>query len=113
MCAIAGCLAVPDPVLARQSAEAMTRALAHRGPDDQGLYCDPSCGLALGHARLSIIDLSPAGHQPMFSEDGKVVLTFNGEVYNFRELREELVRRGHCFSSRTDSEVILHGYEEW
>ncbi len=91
----------------------MGDAIAHRGPDDRGYHEAPADGLALGHNRLSIIDLSPAGHQPMFGEDRSVVLTFNGEIYNFVELRDELLAAGHRFSSRTDSEVIVHGYEEW
>lgn len=84
------------------------RALDHRGPDSNGVYSDR--GVVLGHTRLSIIDLSAAGHQPMASEDGDIVLVFNGEIYNFVELREELVRRGASFRSRSDTEVILHGY---
>lgn len=86
--------------------------IAHRGPDDRGIHLDPA-GAALGHLRLSIIDLTPAGHQPMFNEDETVALTFNGEIYNFQELREELARAGHHFRSRTDSEVLVHGYEQW
>ncbi|NOU32899.1 MAG: asparagine synthase (glutamine-hydrolyzing) [Polyangiaceae bacterium] len=87
---------------------AALRALDHRGPDSNGIYSDR--GVVLGHTRLSILDLSPAGHQPMASEDGDLVLVFNGEIYNFVELREELIRRGATFRSRSDTEVILHGY---
>ena len=89
---------------------AMRDSLTHRGPDDAGLMVDGSAGL--GHRRLSILDLSPAGHQPMCNEDGTLWLVFNGEIYNFVELRSELRSRGHEFRSRTDSEVILHLYEE-
>jgi asparagine synthase (glutamine-hydrolysing) len=88
----------------------MTEAIAHRGPDDAGAFEDATC--ALGHRRLSIIDLSAAGRQPMTNEDGTVQLAFNGEIYNFQELRAELVARGHQFRSRTDTEVIVHLYEE-
>jgi asparagine synthase (glutamine-hydrolysing) len=84
---------------------------AHRGPDDRGTFVDG--GLALAHNRLSIIDLSPAGRQPMANEDDRVQLVFNGEIYNFQELRADLLRAGHRFTSRTDSEVLVHGYEEW
>jgi asparagine synthase (glutamine-hydrolysing) len=91
----------------------MLGLMTHRGPDDRGLHTDADAGLALGHLRLSIIDLSPAGRQPMVNEDGSVVLVFNGEIYNFQPLRDELLARGHRFTSRTDSEVLVHGYEEW
>ncbi len=112
MCGIAGWL---NSDQGRRSEELtdMTRLMAHRGPDDQGVFQDSHSAVALAHNRLSIIDLSPAGHQPMLNEDGTVVLVFNGEIYNFQELRAELVRAGHRFVSRTDSEVLLHGYEEW
>ena len=88
----------------------MTDRLEHRGPDDSGAHEEP--GVALGHRRLSIIDLSAAGRQPMANEDGSLLVVFNGEIYNFAALREELVGKGHVFSSRTDTEVILHLYEE-
>ena len=94
----------------------MLRALKHRGPDDEGevtLAIGNGAGVArLGHTRLSIIDLSPAGHEPMANEDGTVWLTFNGEIYNFRALRPPLEQKGHRFHSHTDAEVILHLYEE-
>lgn len=85
--------------------------LLHRGPDDAGIYI--SHNVALAHRRLSIIDLSPLGRQPMCNEDQTVWITFNGEIYNFLELREELLARGHHFKSHTDTEVIVHAYEEW
>src|SRR5207247_8367838 len=88
-------------------------AIAHRGPDDRGLLHAAKAGIALAHNRLSIIDLSAAGHEPMFNEDGTVALVFNGEVYNFEALREQLITAGHRFVSRTDCEVVVHGYEEW
>lgn len=88
----------------------MRDRLVHRGPDDAGLWVDGE--VALAHRRLSILDLSPAGRQPMANEDGSVMLVFNGEIYNFQALTEELRGRGHTFHSETDSEVILHLYEE-
>jgi asparagine synthase (glutamine-hydrolysing) len=88
----------------------MTHALSHRGPDDFGYF--ENSGIALGHTRLSIIDLSLAGHQPMTNEDNSLVLIFNGEIYNFEELRSDLKKKGHYFRSNSDSEVILHQYEE-
>ena len=89
----------------------MTDAIAHRGPDGEGFYTDSFVGL--GHRRLAIIDLSPAGHQPMVTKDGQYAITYNGEVYNFRELRAELERLGYQFVSNTDSEVVLNAYVEW
>jgi len=91
--------------------EAMAGVLAHRGPDDSGFYEDEL--MSLGHRRLSIIDLSPQGRQPMANEDNTIWLAFNGEIYNFRDLRAELEKKGHSFRSHTDSEVILHSYEEY
>ncbi len=85
------------------------RSRLHRGPDDGGILCAGPVGLA--HRRLSIIDLSPAGHQPMGNEDGSIWIVFNGEIYNFQELRPDLLQRGHRFRSQTDTEVILHLYE--
>lgn len=91
----------------------MANAMAHRGPDDRGLkvFTDPA--VVLGHLRLSILDLSPLGHQPMASADGRSWIVFNGEIYNFREVRRELVARGHAFRSESDTEVILAAYCEW
>lgn len=96
-----------SPVLLRK----MTDAIAHRGPDGEGFYTDSFIGL--GHRRLAIIDLSPAGHQPMLSRDGQFAITYNGEIYNFQEIRVELESLGHQFRSRTDSEVVLNAYVEW
>lgn len=96
-----------SPVILRR----MTDAIEHRGPDGEGFYSDGFVGL--GHRRLSIIDLSPAGHQPMITRDGQVALSYNGEIYNFQELRLELESLGHQFHSRTDSEVVLNAWVEW
>ena len=87
--------------------------LTHRGPDDSGLFFDERYGIGVGHRRLSIIDLSEAGRQPMSSDDGTVHIVYNGEVYNFREIREALEKSGHGFKSSTDTEVILKSYLEW
>src|SRR5438552_7720679 len=110
MCGIAGVLKRPgehaDPADLRRLAD----ALAHRGPDDEGFHVDGPLGLA--HRRLSILDLSAAGHQPMSNEDGSVWLVFNGEIYNYVELASTLRARGHSFRSATDSEVIIHLYED-
>jgi len=91
--------------------ERMNGALKHRGPDDQSTYMDEL--VTLGHRRLSIIDLSPAGRQPKCNEDESVWIVFNGEIYNFQEIRSVLEKAGHRFSSNTDTEVIIHAYEEW
>jgi len=87
--------------------------LIHRGPDGAGTWMSEDKSVALGHRRLSFLDLSESGQQPMTNEDGTLWLTFNGEIYNYLELREELIGRGHRFASDTDSEVIIHAYEEW
>jgi asparagine synthase (glutamine-hydrolysing) len=113
MCGICGILAldpafpVDEPIVER-----MRDTISHRGPDDAGSWCSRDQGVAFGHRRLSIIDLSPAGHQPMSNEDGTVWITYNGEVYNHEALREELEAKGHVYRSRTDTETIVHLYEE-
>ncbi len=98
-----------EPVPHRQI-KAMTDAIAHRGPDDAGHFIDVN--IALGHRRLAIIDLTPAAHQPMSNEDASVVVVYNGEIYNFLKLKAELQAKGHRFHSGSDTEVLLHGYEE-
>ncbi len=111
MCGIFGVLAPRAAGLTSEAARRALADLAHRGPDDEGWYETPE--IVLGHRRLSIMDLSSAGHQPMANEDGTVWLTFNGEIYRFREVREDLERLGHVFRSHADSEVLIHGWEAW
>ncbi len=113
MCGIYGYLSPTgtiDPTILRR----MGHPLKHRGPDDEGeVILDSSeVSVGLGHKRLSIIDLSPAGKQPMANEDETIWITFNGEIYNFREIRKELEGKGHKFRSHSDTEVIVHLYEE-
>jgi asparagine synthase (glutamine-hydrolysing) len=109
MCGIAGFAGKGE----RPEIEAMTDALAHRGPDGAGIWHYPSAGLWLGHRRLAVIDLA-GGQQPMSTVDGALTVVFNGEIYNFRELRRELEGKGHRFrSDHSDTEVLLHGYREW
>lgn len=112
MCGIAGFwFKNKVPEAARQWLKASVASLHHRGPDDSGLWFDD--GIGLGHARLSILDLSPLGRQPMVSRNGAWVMVFNGEVYNFREIRKELEVLGHAFPGTGDSEVILEAFAEW
>src|SRR5471032_2047595 len=104
MCGIAGLLHRDSRPASPVVVKAMTDIIAHRGPDGEGVYCDGHVGL--GHRRLSIIDLTNAASQPMATHDGRFVITYNGEIYNFRELRTELSARGHLFHSSGDSEVL-------
>ncbi len=110
MCGICGIYSKSSEEISRDIIIKMRDVMIHRGPDDAGLYIAPH--IALGHRRLSIIDLSPAGHQPMSNEDGTLWIVCNGEIYNYLELREDLIKRGHIFKSKTDTEVILHLFEE-
>ena len=111
MCGITGfAQAHHDAEEARRIIKAMADRIIYRGPDGEGYYVDDQ--VALGHRRLSIIDLE-GGKQPMFNEDGSLVVIFNGEIYNFQTLRQELINAGHTFTTRSDTEVLLHGYEEW
>lgn len=107
MCGIVGTIRIGDLGLLEQ----MTEVMAYRGPDDFGYYQDGE--VCLGHRRLSILDLSAAGHQPMLADDGLSALVFNGEIYNFQALRAELAQRGQRFQTGTDTEVILHAYRAW
>ena len=110
MCGIAGIVSLEDRPVSERELRAMCNAIRHRGPDDEGIYTSP--GVGLGMRRLSIIDVS-SGHQPVCNEDGSVWVVFNGEIYNFRELRRELESRGHRFQTGADTETIVHLYEEY
>lgn len=111
MCGISGIFDTRERgLIDAQLLQQMNDTMTHRGPDDFGLHVEP--GIGLGHRRLSIIDLA-GGKQPIFNEDGAVAVTFNGEIYNFQELRDELIGAGHVFQTHSDTEVIVHGYEEW
>jgi len=111
MCGITGIFNLNGEPVSPVMLRKMTDAIAHRGPDGEGFYSDGFIGL--GHRRLAIIDLSPAGHQPMITRNGAVALVYNGEIYNFQELRSELEALGHQFRSQTDSEVVLNAWVEW
>jgi asparagine synthase (glutamine-hydrolysing) len=110
MCGIAGILNLDGTSVDARLLQRMTAVLAHRGPDGEGFYTDGALGL--GHRRLRIIDLSERGKQPLSNEDKTVWVTFNGEIYNYRELRASLTKRGHIFYSNTDTEVVVHAFEE-
>lgn len=111
MCGIVGFTAPgQDPAAAKQIVQGMADLIRHRGPDGEGCYADGTA--ALGHRRLSVIDLAGGG-QPMLNEDGTLVVVFNGEIYNYKTLRARLQQRGHTFATDSDTEVLLHGYEEW
>src|SRR5712692_6069599 len=114
MCGIAGFL---DTTLRNPSehlraiARRMGDTIRHRGPDDAGIWVDAAAGIALAHRRLSILDLSPQGHQPMLSSSGRYVIVFNGEVYNYEELRKDLPRQ--AWKGHSDTEVMLAAFEQW
>jgi asparagine synthase (glutamine-hydrolysing) len=110
MCGICGILNLEKKPIDQDTVRSMARTMVHRGPDDEGLYFAP--GVCLGHRRLSIIDLSSLAHQPLPNEDKTIWVILNGEIYNYRILREELQKKGHVFSSNSDTEVIIHLYEE-
>lgn len=111
MCGITGIVHLNGASVSPVILQKMTDAIAHRGPDGEGHWIEGNVGI--GHRRLAILDLSPAGHQPMISTDHRYVLSFNGEIYNFRELRTELEAAGYWFRSKTDSEVVLHALTHW
>ncbi len=111
MCGIVGFVDKRKPKEKKEIIKNMADRIKHRGPDDEGFYVDNS--VALGHRRLSILDLSKKGAQPLYNEDKSMVIVFNGEIYNYESLKEELVKKGHKFKTKTDTEVLLHGYEEY
>jgi asparagine synthase (glutamine-hydrolysing) len=113
MCGIVGFMANKNFDRWRDSLPGATEKLVQRGPNDSGLFFDENHGLGLGHRRLSVIDLSEAGRQPMASEDGRVRIVYNGEVYNFKEIRKTLKGLGHVFRTNTDTEVLLSAYRQW
>lgn len=111
MCGICGIAVTSDgPRISSEILTGMCRQLVHRGPDDEGFYVDDNVGL--GNRRLSIIDVE-GGHQPLANEDGSIWIAYNGEAYNFSEIRDELIGRGHAFKTRSDTETMVHAYEEW
>jgi len=111
MCGICGELNFQGKPVEPRHIEAMTAALVHRGPDDGNIYCQGSIGL--GHRRLSIIDLSSSGRQPMWSNDGSLGIVFNGEIYNYPDMRKELIGKGYHFNSTTDTEVVVNAIHCW
>jgi len=111
VCGICGIVNFDNTEVSTLSIETMMNAMKHRGPDDEGIFITDNIGL--GFVRLSILDLTPAGHQPMKSSDGNYVLIFNGEIYNYIELRNELKTKGYTFKSDSDSEILLNAYIEW
>jgi asparagine synthase (glutamine-hydrolysing) len=116
MCGITGFLDTSRSKSSEQLtliARRMSTSLRHRGPEDEGVWVDPNTGIAFGHRRLSIIDLSPMGHQPMHSASGRYVITFNGEIYNFKALRQELEQLGETFRGHSDTEIMLAAIARW
>src|SRR5262249_23371824 len=114
MCGICGIYeyGVNEPAITPELVARMRDTMVHRGPDDAGAYVTPDRRVGLGHRRLSIVDLSAAGRNPMCNEDGRVWITFNGEIYNHQALRPDLMEKGHRYRSRTDTETVIHLYEE-
>ncbi len=116
MCGIAGFLTLPRSASNEElttTVRRMTDAIVNRGPDDEGAWVDAESGVALGHRRLSILDLSPLGHQPMTSADGRYEIVFNGEIYNFQDLRAELEKHGHTWRGHSDTEIMLAAFTQW
>ena len=111
MCGLTGYLTFNDTPASSEILNQMSSTISHRGPDGDGMFVDGALGLA--HRRLSILDLSALGHQPMSTEDGRFIISYNGEIYNHIELRKELLGKGWNFTSRTDSEVVLKAFAEW
>src|SRR5689334_16137368 len=116
MCGIAGFWNISRQVNSEDLSymvEQMSNTLLHRGPDNGGNWVDAEVGIALGHRRLAIVELSPEGHQPMISANGRYVIVFNGEIYNFLELRRQLESLNHNFRGRSDTEVMLASFSQW
>lgn len=113
MCGIVGLWNLDGAPIDEAMLSSFADSLAHRGPDGRGTFVDDNAGLGLGHRRLAILDISPTGHQPMSYGDGRYWITHNGEIYNFIELRDELMGLGHRFVSDSDTEVILASYAQW
>lgn len=111
MCGISGLLTLDQTRCSEKTVQAMTQELRHRGPNDAGVFIDGPIGL--GHRRLTIVDLSSAGHQPMINHQNRFVISYNGEIYNYRELKEQLTSEGVSFKSSTDTEVLLEGFAKW
>ena len=111
MCGIAGYINLKGEPASSVTIKKMMDAIAHRGPDGEGQWIEGP--VAIGHRRLAIIDLSSAGRQPMLSDDKRYVLTYNGEIYNYRELRKDLTAEGYRFCSSSDSEVVLYAFSKW
>ncbi|HYM94890.1 MAG TPA: hypothetical protein VET23_12170, partial [Chitinophagaceae bacterium] len=111
MCGIAGIFQLNGNTVSEEQIRKMTRTLAHRGPDGEEVFIEQN--LALGHRRLAILDISPSGKQPMYSKNGEWIIVFNGCIYNFKELKKELVTKGHQFVSTGDTEVIVEGLSEY
>ena len=110
MCGLVGFIDNRSKAEKKKIIKSMSDKIIHRGPDGEGFFVDNS--IAMGFRRLSIIDLE-GGNQPLYSEDENLVINFNGEVYNYKELREDLIEKGHIFKTEADTEVVLHGYEEY
>ena len=112
MCGICGKISFGEKQIFKKDLKVMTDTLWHRGPDGEGFYLSPNKKIGLGHRRLAIIDLK-TGDQPISNEDKTIWIVFNGEIYNFLELRKELEKKGHVFKTKSDTEVIVHAYEEY
>ena len=113
MCGIVGVVSKTPQIIAPERLQAMTHALEHRGPDASGVWISEDRQVGLGHRRLSILDLSPHGAQPMRSYSGRYMLSYNGEIYNFRDLRDKLAGLGAIFHGESDTEVLLAAFEYW
>lgn len=113
MCGICGFISEKE--ITTENLKNMNNTINYRGPDSEGIYFEETDGkkIGLAHKRLAIMDLSPLGHQPMFSEDKNIIVIFNGEIYNFQEIKEDLEKKGYKFRSTSDTEVIVKGYEEY